>query len=235
MMPASRDLSGKRFARLTAVRFMSTGKQGHVWLFDCECGGQITTRASSVTGGHAKSCGCLQREKASKSAADARAAKAETAPSLEERFWSKVKRGALDECWQWTASVRNKDEGYGAFYLNGRHRPATHTAWLLRYGELPASGQVVCHSCDNPRCCNPDHLFLGTPLENNDDKVAKRRHVYGARVTTAKLTDPQAAEIKRLRPNGRAPRGLKAELASRFGVSEHTISDVWSRRWTHLN
>lgn len=234
-MPAPRDLTGQKFGRLTAIRVLSADRQGRTWLFLCDCGAEVTTKGSSVSGGHAKSCGCLQKEKASISAAAARHAKAENAPSLADRFWSKVRRGADDECWPWAAAPRNEDEGYGAFFFEGHQRPATHIAWFLKNGQLPPDGIVACHSCDNPPCCNPGHLFLGTPKENNDDKVAKRRHVFGERVNTAKLTEQQAAEIKRLRPAGRAPKGFKGELAARYGVSKHTISDVWSRRWTHLN
>lgn len=169
-------------------------------------------------------------------AAMARAAKAAKAPSLEERFWSKVDCRGLDECWPWNAAVRNKDEGYGAFYLEGRHRPATHAAWMLCNGALPPADMEVCHQCDNPACCNPKHLFLGTRKQNNDDKVAKGRQALGARVGTAKLTEAQAIEIKKMKPaHGRAPPGYRAEIAKRYGISPNTVTDVWSRRWTHLN
>lgn len=234
-MPAPLDIAGKTFARLTAISLVSADKQGRVWLFRCDCGETITTRASAVVSGHAKSCGCLQREKAGHSSATARAVKAANAPSLADRFWSKVDRKSIDDCWPWKAAVRRADEGYGAFFLEGRHRPATHAAWFLTHGSMPPDGLVVCHECDNPRCCNPKHLFLGTNKENNDDKVSKRRHAFGERVGTAKLTEAQVLEIKAVKPAGKAPRGLKTKLAERFSVSPNTIADVWSRRWTHLN
>lgn len=232
-MPAPIDISGQKFARLTAVRMVSTGPQGRAWLFKCDCGAEIVTRSSAVRRGKAKSCGCLQKEKAAKSAAIARAAK--PSPTLAERFWSKVDIRKPGECWPWKAAVRKAGEGYGAFYLNGRHRPATHAAWLLSHGELPPDGIVVCHECDNPPCCNPSHLFLGTNKQNNDDKVSKRRHAFGVRVGTAKLTEADVIEIKSQKPSGKAPNGLRENLAKRFGVSANTISDVWRRRWTHLN
>lgn len=165
----------------------------------------------------------------------ARAALAAKVPPLAERFWSKVDRKGADECWPWIAAIRKDSEGYGAFYLNGRHRPATHAVWLLTHGEMPTNGLFVCHKCDNPRCCNPSHLFLGTHQQNNADKVTKRRHAHGETTGNAKLSEPDVREIRRLKPPGKAPTGLKAELAARFNVSTHTIADVWSRRWKHLS
>lgn len=156
-----------------------------------------------------------------RAAAIARAAKAAKQPPLPERFWSKVDRSLSDGCWPWTASVRRKDEGYGAFWLDGRHRPAHRVAWELTFGQIP-EGLVVCHRCDNPPCCNPEHLFLGTPLENNDDKVAKRRHPIGERHHKAILTTADVLEIR----EARKFRGYRAALAEKFGVRPHTITEI---------
>lgn len=164
----------------------------------------------------------------------ARAAKAAKQPPLDERFWSKVDRKGDDECWPWTASVRRADEGYGAFWMNGRHHPSNRVAWEMTFGKVP-SGHVVCHRCDNPPCCNPRHLFVGTSQENNADKVSKKRHAIGSRNGFSILTEKTASEIKKLKPIGRAPSGYKQEISRRFGVSPATISDVWRRRWTHVN
>lgn len=168
-------------------------------------------------------------------AARARAVYAATAPSLEERFWSKVDRRSPDECWPWRAAVRRKNEGYGAFYFKGRHHPAGRIAWFLAKGEMPEPGVVVCHECDNPPCCNPAHLFLGTNQQNTADKVAKGRQAKGSHNGFSKLNEEQVREIKRLKPIGRSPYGFRSELAARFSVSPATITDVWSRRWKHIS
>lgn len=164
----------------------------------------------------------------------ARVARAANIPPLNERFWSKVKKASQSECWSWIAAIRNPRDGYGAFWLEGKHQPANRVAWQLTHGPI-AHGLYVCHKCDNPRCCNPAHLFLGTHKDNNNDKVAKRRHCFGARTGTAKLSEAQAKEIKNLKPKGRAPSGYRRDVAKRFGVSTATITDVWSRRWMHIS
>ena len=93
-------------------------------------------------------------------------------------WWSKVSKRGSDECWLWLAG--HDRDGYGKFAvgLGGKqqqHLRAHRFGYEQLAGPIPA-GYVVCHSCDNPPCCNPAHWFLGTPLENNDDKVAKNRH-----------------------------------------------------------
>lgn len=94
-------------------------------------------------------------------------------PSEPERFWSKVDRGGPDDCWNWTACAQR--EGYGRFMRRGRVWQATHVAWELHHGAPPPKGALVCHRCDNPRCVNPAHLFIGTHLDNRRDCVAKGR------------------------------------------------------------
>ena len=162
-------------------------------------------------------------------AAIARAAKEAKAAPLTERFWSKVEVRGKDECWPWKAATRRKEEGYGAFWMNGRHHPANRVALQLSGVNMP-DGMVACHTCDNPGCCNPAHLFVGTPRENNDDKVMKGRHSKGSKHGMAKLTDEQIEEIKRHKPPGvkQVRAGLPQELANKFGISRAYVSVVYS-------
>ena len=88
------------------------------------------------------------------------------------RFWSKVKRGAPDECWEWQAS--RKPKGYGQLFINYHSAHAHRMAYQLTYGAIP-DGMFVCHACDNPPCCNPAHLWLGTHRDNSADMVRKGR------------------------------------------------------------
>jgi len=85
------------------------------------------------------------------------------------RFFDKVHK--TDSCWNWTASTRN---GYGAFKINGKVEGAHRVSWVLNNGEIP-EGLFVCHKCDNPRCVNPEHLFLGTASDNMKDCYNKGR------------------------------------------------------------
>lgn len=109
--------------------------------------------------------------------------------SLAERFWSKVDRRGADECWSWTASTFR--HGYGKFQLgrddehpDGRVAYAPRVAWELANGRAIPDGKVVRHHCDNPPCCNPAHLAVGTQAENTSDMVRRGRGWWQRRSAT---------------------------------------------------
>jgi hypothetical protein len=112
------------------------------------------------------------------------------------RFWARVQRS--DGCWEWTGTIGT--HGYGTLSFMGRSWTAPHLAYWLTHGPLPI-GHEVCHTCDNQRCCRPDHLFAGTRADNIADMFAKgrqpRRDHRGIRNPSAKLTDADVAEIRR--------------------------------------
>lgn len=126
-------------------------------------------------------------------------------------------------CWEWTGS--RDMEGYGRIHGIGR---AHRLAYERFKGEIPP-GKVVMHSCDNPPCVNPDHLFVGTPADNKSDSVNKGRHAFRARNGRAKLTEEQVAEIRTLAVPYKVTYRM---LAKRFGVGIPEINDIVNyRKW----
>jgi hypothetical protein len=93
---------------------------------------------------------------------------------LTERFWEKVDIGSIDDCWEWKACTYHN--GYGKFALT-RSKPvyAHRLAFEITNGSIP-TGLYICHTCDNPRCCNPHHLFAGTQTDNMQDCKRKGRN-----------------------------------------------------------
>lgn len=92
------------------------------------------------------------------------------AAPLEERFWRRVKK--TDGCWEWTGGLLSS--GYGACFVGAYSTGAHRVSWELANGPIP-DGLWVLHHCDNRPCVRPDHLFLGTVLDNNRDAIAKGR------------------------------------------------------------
>lgn len=142
--------------------------------------------------------------------------------SLETRFWAKVDKRGPDECWPWVAKATT-NYGYGRMALGGSSGGqvrAHRASYALEYGSVP-DGLDVCHRCDNPPCCNPNHLFLGTATENMRDAAIKGRispppHSFGEKHHNAKFGRETALSISTDQRSARV-------LAAEYGVSEMTI------------
>ena len=136
-------------------------------------------------------------------------------------------------CVIWTGAKMSA--GYGEMQCEGRLELAHRLFWMLLVGEIP-EGKHVLHRCDNPPCVRIDHLFIGKPLDNALDKVAKGRDnsPRGEQANFAKLTAAQVLEARsRFVPWSRV-HGV-APLAREFGLSETAMRDVLYRRhWRHV-
>lgn len=124
--------------------------------------------------------------------------------------------------------------------VNAKATTAHRFSYELNVGSIE-DGKYVCHTCDNPRCVKPSHLFLGTPLDNKRDSVNKKRHARGETNGNALLSREQASEIRYLYALGRIRRGRghygtfrQVDLARMYGVQRATIANIVDRRnWIH--
>lgn len=160
------------------------------------------------------------------------------------RFWSKVRVTRPDACWNWKR--RFMFSGYGRFAKRKVDYPAHRIAYYLHHSKDPGP-LMVCHTCDNRRCVNPQHLFLGTCADNLADMCAKGRSATGAKNGMnkhpekrspgekngyAKLTEGQVREMRHLWDTGAAN---QADIARRFGVWQMTVSRIVRRvSWRHV-
>lgn len=129
------------------------------------------------------------------------------------RFWKYVRK--TDSCWLWTGT---KDPtGYGRLH---RNRRAHRIAWVIHNGPIPRD-LYVCHKCDVRLCVNPDHLFVGSNLDNRRDSVAKGRHAFGERQGCHKLTESDVREMRTLFASM-----TNTELARQFNVSRRAVRRV---------
>lgn len=149
----------------------------------------------------------------------------------EKIFWLKIEKGLPDQCWPWKGGGSN---GYGAFSLmvsDGLYRNFMATRLVLFFTTLlyPLDMQAL-HTCDNPSCCNPNHLYWGNQKQNIKDAIDRKRykgyfsqeHIYGDNHPNAKLTSKDVASIRHLHSIG----VTNKELVTMFGVNKQNISMI---------
>jgi hypothetical protein len=142
-----------------------------------------------------------------------------------ESFWGRVKKSK--GCWEWQGACNSTGYGnvawHGAVYT--AHRVSAWLSGLVDTPSAPSSSREkthVLHKCDNRKCCNPNHFFLGNYEDNQKDAYSKNRKVQpkGVQHTNAKLTTPQVKAIRRAYVGG----NTQMQLAKEYGVSQRTIS-----------
>jgi hypothetical protein len=148
-----------------------------------------------------------------------------------DRFWSKVEERAEAECWPWLGF--KDSNGYGKFqWAHGKPMLAHRVAYLFGWGVEPAS-KVVCHACDNPSCCNPYHLWLGSQADNVADMIAKGRRKRvtprrGEACNKAKITAADALAIF-------GSEETQTSLARRYGITATAVRHIKrGQNWAHV-
>lgn len=146
--------------------------------------------------------------------------------SVKGRFWNKVKISDPSSCWEWQACKNRK--GYGSFSPGRKYLSITGTkishrfAFLFHYGEINCELQV-CHSCDNPGCCNPFHLWQGTAKQNSEDMSLKGRSPRGEKQGSTNLTNADVYAIRAMYATGRFQ---QKEIAEKFCMTQQGIYHI---------
>ncbi len=130
-------------------------------------------------------------------------------------------------CWIWGGTIQKRD-GYGVFATKPGKQVKAHRYVYELFGNKIPSGAHLLHRCDNRKCVNPDHMFIGTNRENTADRVAKGRSAHGVKSAKAKLTPDAVTEIRRLLAAGES----MSSVARLFGVTAQSIflikrGDTW--------
>lgn len=149
--------------------------------------------------------------------------------TVSEAFWSCVPVAEIHDCWEWQGTIQ--DTGYGRFKVGTQPHSAHRTSWEIHFGPIPKEMHVL-HRCDNRKCVNPAHLFLGTNDDNIKDMIAKQRHAHGETNGASKLNDAQVVEILELLRAGELNQN---QIAARFGVTDMTIIRIKQGvSWRHV-
>lgn len=147
-----------------------------------------------------------------------------------DRFFSRVSK-EKSGCWQWIGTTNKY--GYGIICVDYKFKRAHRYSWEIHNGEIP-KGLCVCHHCDNPKCVNPKHLFIGTKKDNTNDMMSKKRNnpPLGERCARAVLDIHKVRKIRNLLSE-KVP---QIEISRMFKVSVGAIACIHHKRtWRHLN
>lgn len=144
-------------------------------------------------------------------------------PFTQSWIWSQIDMREEAECWPWLGTYFS--DGYGRIREHHAHR----VVWSLTYGYMPEPSMPIRHTCDNPKCCNPSHLEIGTQLDNVRDCIERGRRRYvghdqrGERNGNARLSAAQIAQIRALYEAG----GIRqVDLAAQFGIRQTQVSRI---------
>lgn len=138
----------------------------------------------------------------------------------ELRILEKIEKDEISGCWNYTGCIQSN--GYARISLNSRSMGAHRASYLIFRGEIP-DGMDVCHKCDNRKCVNPDHLFIGTRKENMEDAVSKSRQAKSFMLPQTKLSYSDKIEIVTMVDEGVA----KKIIAEDFNIHVTTVRSIY--------
>lgn len=217
-----KDLSGSKFSMLTLIRISCKKGSRYYYLCRCDCGNEKEIAEGSLTRNHTKSCGCLSK------------LKSKNLKSIsKERLLSRIKY--VGECWEYQG--RKDKDGYGILSEKSFGSQRAHRASFIAFKGEIKEGYMICHTCDNPPCINPDHLYQGTAKDNARDMLErglfpigenKKKGSAGEKNSHAKLTEKEVKEI-------RISRNPIPYLSKKYRVSESSIRNIiLGKSWTHI-
>ena len=161
----------------------------------CICGNYVSATAGELRGNKGKkSCGCLNTEARKRNVIKMGY---NNKQPLEQRFFTYIKK--TKTCWNWFGDIGVN--GYGRFWYEGKTVYAHRLSYMLHKGEI-TNNLCILHICDNPKCVNPKHLFLGTNKKNTTDRNNKGRQARGEFSGMAKLKEKDILQIRQLYEKG---------------------------------
>ena len=202
---------GSRFDKWTVISKPEKCFQNKYWgcWCKCSCGRSKLVRVHHLRSGRSKSCGCRH------------------GLSPKQYLMSKVKFND-NGCWEWFGAADSK--GYGSCSSYGYTTSTHRLSYMLHFGEIHGDLHV-CHRCDNPKCCNPDHLFLGTVKDNMQDRVDKDRVLKGSDHPNSKLTESLVTQARQEYDNGSSV----LELANNYNITSGAMRQFLKQiTWKHI-
>lgn len=146
-----------------------------------------------------------------------------------KRFYQFCEKNPNNDCVEWNGEIIHN--GYGRFSVNCKKTLAHRFSYELNNGKIPY-GMLICHSCDNRKCVNPKHLFIGTTEQNIKDMLIKKRHAYGERQRCAKLKLKDVIKIKKMINKGLSDKCINNKFNF---ISRSTINSIkHNRYWKHV-